>query len=169
MTPKAKAAAAALTLGSAAILGALQLWEGQRLTVYADKLAGGLPTYCSGRTQPPRPVGSTLTQAECDAIDRQTVTEYGRAILECIPAERMDQNSFDAMTLFAVNVGKTAACNSRAAILMRDGQRENACRALAYGPDGRPVWSYAKGVYVPGLHNRRRYESNWCFKLAAAA
>lgn len=169
MTPKTKAATGALTLAGAAILGAMHLWEDQRLTVYADKLAAGLPTYCSGRTQPPRPVGSTLTQAECDAIDRQTATEYGRAILACIPAERLDQNSFDAMTLFAINVGKTAACNSRAASLMRDGQRENACRALAYGPDGRPVWAYAKGVYVPGLHNRRRYESNWCLKLAAAA
>lgn len=164
-----KAKSGALVLASAALIGALQLWEGQRLTVYADKLAGGLPTYCSGRTQPPRPVGSMLTQQECDAIDRQTAMEYGRAILACIPADRLDQNSFDAMTLFAINVGKTGACNSRAAHLMRDGQREAACRAMAYGPDGRSVWSYARGVYVQGLHNRRQYEMNWCFRLAAAA
>lgn len=64
-------------LGSVALLGAMHQWEDQRLFVYADELAGGLPTNCSGRTQPPRPVGDVLTQAQCDTIDRQTATEYG--------------------------------------------------------------------------------------------
>lgn len=157
---------APLVLGSAALLGAMHQWEDQRLVVYADKLAGGLPTYCSGRTQPPRPVGERLTQAQCDAIDRQTATEYGRAVLACIPADRFDQNSFDAFTLFAVNVGKQGACESRAARLLRTGDREAACRALARGPDGRPVWSFAGGVFVRGLQNRRQYEANWCLTLA---
>lgn len=160
--------AAPLVLGSAALLGAMHQWEGQRLTVYADKLAGGLPTYCSGRTQPPRPVGERLTQAQCDAVDQQTATEYGRAVLACIPPGRLDQNSLDAFTLFAINVGKQAACNSRAAQLMRTGDREAACRALSRGPDGRPVWSYAGGVFVRGLQNRRQYETNWCLTLAEA-
>lgn len=155
-----------LVLGGAALLAGMHRWESQELTVYADKLAGGLPTYCSGRTQPPRPVGERLTQAQCDAVDRQTAAEYGRAILACIPADRLDQNSFDAFTLFAINVGKSAACGSRAAQLMRDGNREAACRALAVGPDGRPVWSYAAGVFVRGLQVRRQYEKNWCLTLA---
>jgi lysozyme len=157
---------APLVLGSAALLGAMHRWEDQRLVVYADKLAGGLPTYCSGRTQPSRPVGERLTQAQCDAIDRQTATEYGRAVLACIPADKFDQNSFDAFTLFAVNVGKKGACESHAARLLRDGNREAACRALARGPDGRPVWSFAGGVFVQGLQNRRQYEANWCLTLA---
>ncbi len=158
--------AAPLVLGSAALVASMHQWEGQKLTVYADKLAGGLPTYCSGRTFPPRPVGEHLTQAQCDAIDAQTATEYGRAILACIPADKLDQNSFDAMTLFAINVGKAGACGSRAAQLLRAGQREAGCRALATGPDGRPVWSYAGGVFVRGLQNRRQYEANWCLTLA---
>lgn len=158
--------AAPLVLGGAALLGAMHRWEDQRLVVYADKLAGGLPTYCSGRTQPPRPVGERLTQAQCDAIDAQTASDYGRAVLACIPAVELDQNSFDAFTLFAINVGKSAACGSRAAQLMRAGNREAACKALARGPDGRPVWSSAGGVYVQGLQNRRQYERNWCLTLA---
>ena len=158
--------AAPLVIGAAALLGAMHQWEDQRLTVYADRLAGGLPTYCSGRTQPSRPVGERLTQAQCDAIDAQTAAEYGRAVLACIPADKLDQNSFDAFTLFAINVGKQAACSSRAAHLMRAGDRDVACRALARGPDGRPVWSYAGGVFVRGLQNRRQYEANWCLTLA---
>ena len=157
---------APLVLGGAAILAGMHRWESQELTVYADQLAGGLPTYCSGRTQPPRPVGERLTQTQCDAIDAQTATEYGRAVLACIPADKLDQNSFDAFTLFAINVGKSAACGSRAAQLMRTGNREAACKALARGPDGRPVWSYAGGVYVQGLQNRRQYETNWCLTRA---
>ncbi|MBJ2155255.1 lysozyme [Variovorax sp. IB41] len=158
--------AAPLVLGGVALLSAMHQWEDQRLTVYADKLAGGLPTYCSGRTQPPRAVGDVLTQAQCDTIDRQTAIEYGRAVLACVPADKLDQNSFDAFTLFAINVGKQGACGSRAAQLLRDGNREAACKALARGPNGRPSWSYASGVYVQGLQNRRQYEKNWCLTLA---
>src|SRR5690606_6641495 len=102
----------------------MQLWEHQALVVYADKLAGNLPTYCSGRTVPTRPVGQRIDKAECDAIDEGTALEYGRAILDCIPADRLDQNSFDALTLFAINVGKAGACGSRAARLMREGRRD---------------------------------------------
>lgn len=111
-------------------------------------------------------MGERLTQAQCDAVDQQTAIEYGRAVLACIPADELDQNSFDAFTLFAINVGKQGACESRAARLMRDGQREAACKALARGPDGRPVRSYAGGVFVQGLQNRRQYEKNWCLTLA---
>lgn len=162
----ARKAGPPLVLGGAAIISAMAQWESQELTVYADKLAGGLPTYCSGRTQPPRPVGSTLTVEECNEVDRQTAIEYGAGVLNCIPADRLDQNSFDAMTLFAINVGIAGACGSRAARLMREGQRIEACRAMATGPDGKPAWSYAGGVYVRGLQNRRQYERNWCLRLA---
>ena len=41
-----------LVLGSAALLGFLGQWEGQgQHVVYADKLAGGLPTVCKGLTR----------------------------------------------------------------------------------------------------------------------
>ena len=159
-------AAAPLVLGGVALLAGMHRWESQELTVYADKLAGGLPTYCSGRTHPSRPIGERLAKQECDAIDRETAIEYGRAILGCIPADRLDQNSFDAFTLFAINVGKQGACESRAARLMRDGNREAACKALASSPDGRPAWSFSGGIYVQGLQNRRQYEKNWCLTLA---
>ena len=159
-------AATSLVLAGAALLVGLQTLEKQELVVYADKLANGLPTYCSGTTLPARPVGQRISKAECDDIDRATAMEYGLAVLACIPATRLDQNSFDAFTLFAINVGKAGACKSRAAQFMRAGERDLACNAMATGPDGEPVWSFADGKYVLGLQNRRRFERDWCLRRA---
>lgn len=161
--------AGSLIVASAAAIAGLQTLEKQELVVYADKLAYGLPTYCSGTTLPTRRVGERIPKAECDAIDKATVTEYGLAVLSCIPANKFDQNSFDAFTLFAVNVGKTGACKSRAAQFMRAGERDLACRAMATGPDGRPAWSYAGGKYVQGLQNRRQFEMKWCLRRSEPA
>jgi GH24 family phage-related lysozyme (muramidase) len=158
--------AAPLVLSGAAILGAMQQWEKQVLYVYADNLAGGLPTFCSGSTSWSERIGRRFTKDECDAIDFGVATDYGRAILSCIPSDKLDQNSFDAMTLFAINVGKVGACNSRAAQLLRAGAREEGCRAISFGPNGQHVWSFASGKYLIGLHRRRVYESNWCAKEA---
>lgn len=102
------------------------------------------------------------------ALLRFRVENLEAAILDCIPADRLDQNSLDALTLFAINVGKAGACGSRAARLMREGRRDEACRAIATGSDGKPAWSYASGRYVQGLQNRRQFERDWCLKRAPA-
>lgn len=169
-----------LTLASVGLLGAMHQWESQELTAYADKLAGGLPTYCSGATSWKVKPGTEYTQEQCDAVDAATASEYGRAVLDCVPADRFDQNSFDAFTLFAINVGKVGACNSRAARLLRAGDRVAGCHAMARGPDGAPVWSFTRtGRMLPngtpemrlvrGLQNRRVFESNWCLRTATGA
>lgn len=36
------------------------------------------------------------------------------------------------------------------------------CNALAHGPDGKPVWSYADGKFVRGLYNRHLAERALC-------
>ncbi|MGJ7531442.1 glycoside hydrolase family protein, partial [Variovorax sp. GB1P17] len=92
-----------------------------------------------------------------------TLVNIGSALCGLAGQDCVGTNTF---TLFAINVGKHGACDSRAARLMRDGRRKAACKALARGPDGRPVWSYSGGVFVQGLQNRRQYEKNWCLTLA---
>jgi GH24 family phage-related lysozyme (muramidase) len=64
--------------------------------------------------------------------------------------------------MFAINVGKDGACNSRAVRLINAGHIAAGCAALHTGPDGRPAWSYASGKYVQGLQNRRRAEAVLC-------
>jgi GH24 family phage-related lysozyme (muramidase) len=78
--------------------------------------------------------------------------------------DTITQDQFDALTLFAHNVGNPAACASRAVGLMWEGNHHEGCRALAYSPSNRPVWSYVGKTYIQGLHNRRIKEYKICSK-----
>lgn len=140
----------------------LERWEGNVLRVYADHLAGGLPTYCAGRTDPSATVGARLTDDQCRAVNKVTLLEYGYAVLGCVNWDYLTASRLIGLTVFAINVGKEGACGSRAVRLINAGQVAQGCEALARGPDGKPVWSYADGKYVQGLQNRRQAESTLC-------
>lgn len=155
---------AGLVVGGPDMVAALQRMEKQETTVYADKLAYGVPTVCSGYTDWSLRVGQVYDKAFCDALDRRTAVEYGLAIVDCVGAERLNQRSLEAMTLFAVNVGKAGACGSRAAQLLRAGQHDAGCRAISRGPSGQRVWITAGGKPRQGLANRRDFETAWCLK-----
>ena len=140
----------------------LERWEGNVLHVYADNLANGLPTWCAGRTGRDAVVGTKLTADDCRQVNKTTLLEYGYTVLGCANWDHLTASRLQALTLFAINVGKAGACNSRAVQLINMGQIEAGCNALARAPDGRPVWSYANGVYVQGLQNRRQAERTGC-------
>lgn len=147
-------------------LSKLEQLEDNVLRVYADPLARGLPTFCAGRTDPEAIVGTRLTSDQCAEINRGTLVEYGLAIAGCVDTAYLTQKRFIALTLFAVNVGKAAACGSRAVRLISAGQIELGCAALATGPSGKPVWSSAGGKYIPGLQRRRQQERDLCLEGA---
>lgn len=142
----------------------LERWEGNIKHVYADHLAGGLPTYCAGRTDRTAVVGTQLTDDQCREVNKITLLEYGYAVLGCTTWAHLTPNRVVALTIFAVNVGKDGACNSRAVRLINTGQVAQGCSALATGPDGKPAWSYAGGQYVQGLQNRRQAEKTLCLQ-----
>jgi lysozyme len=160
---------ARLTLGGAALLAAMGTWEGaSQFTVYADKLAYGIATVCKGHTGRDMNgnvlvVGTPYTKAECDRIDRYNAVKYSLGVLYCVNVD-ITQNTLNALTLFAINVGIKGACGSRAVALINQSRYVAGCNAIAVGPDGRPVWSNAGGRYVQGLQNRRQFEKNWCLK-----
>ena len=158
---------AGLVIGGPEMIAALQKVEGQETTVYADKLAYGVPTVCSGYTDWSLRVGQVYDKGFCDALDQKTAIEYGLAIVKCIGAENLNQHSLEAFTLFAVNVGKQGACGSRAAQLMRAGQHDEGCRAISRGPTGKRVWITSGGKPRKGLANRRDFETAWCLRPAA--
>lgn len=159
---------AGLVVGGPDMVAALQTVEKQETTVYADKLAYGVPTVCSGYTDWKMRVGQVYDKAFCDALDRRTAIEYGLAVVDCIGAANLNQRSLEAMTLFAVNVGKAGACGSRAAQLLRAGQHDAGCRAISRGPSGQRVWITAGGKPRKGLANRRDFETAWCLKAPPA-
>lgn len=153
-----------LVIGGPDIVAALQKVEKQETTVYADKLAFGIPTVCSGYTDWSLRVGQVYDKAFCDKLDQKTAIEYGLAIAECIGPENLNQHSLDAMTLFGVNVGKVGACGSRAAQLLRAKKHDDGCRAISRGPNGQRVWITSGGQPRKGLANRRDFETAWCLR-----
>lgn len=157
-----------LTLASGTLLAFLGLWEGEgQNTVYADKLAGGLPTVCKGITpytsSKPMAVGDVWTDEECEQEERRIVEQTQTYLAECITAD-VSQNAFDALTSHAHNVGWPKTCTSYSVRLINEGRLADGCRALAWKSDGRPNWSYAGGKFVQGLHNRRLAEMMLCLK-----
>jgi lysozyme len=144
---------------SAALISGAVLWEGTRLVPYEDIV--GVLTVCNGYTGADIEKNKKYTKEECTALLKKELGEHAEGILKCINVP-LTQYEFDAYTLFAYNVGVAGACKSRAFSLLNSYRREDACKALAYAPDGKPTWSYAGGKFVQGLHNRRKYEMNMC-------
>jgi GH24 family phage-related lysozyme (muramidase) len=183
MASNSQKVVAGLVLAGASLLGAMTQWERppeeQRIAeregsapsvVYADKLAGGLPTVCGGHTDWKLRVGTAYTKEQCAAIDSRNAERVALAIIKCTGHTEanpvLNQNRLDGLTLMGINVGEGSrgVCGSRAVKLIKAGKFAEGCRAIAHGPDGKPVWSYTNGgkTFVKGLYNRRVFESEWC-------
>ncbi len=148
-------------------VGTLERWEGNILSVYADNLAGGLPTYCAGRTDTVARVGTRLTSDTCREVNKITLLEYGYAVLECTTWDNLTPTRLVGLTIFAVNVGKQGACASQAVRQINAGNITQGCNLIAYTPGGTPNWSFAGGKYIDGLHNRRKAERVLCLDVTA--
>jgi lysozyme len=161
---------AGLILCSAALLAFLGRWEGEyELTVYADKLAAGLPTVCKGLTRhvttTPIIVGEVWTAEKCKTEEERAVTAVQWELLRCY-TRTPPQSVFDASTSHAWNFGSPATCGSAAMKAWNRGEWDKGCRRLWQSDDGRPVWSYVKTPngykFVRGLANRRAAERDLC-------
>lgn len=140
----------------------LEKFEGNILSVYADKLARGVPTRCAGDTNHNMPVGTKLTSDQCKEINKFTLIRYGTAVLSCTNWDNLTPRRLVGLTMFAINVGTTGACGSQSFQAINRGDIKAGCDLLARKPDGRPNWSSAGGRYVPGLQNRRQGERTLC-------
>ena len=145
----------------------LERWEGNILSVYADKLAGNIPTYCAGRTDWSAPVGVKLTSDQCRAVNKTTLLEYGYHMLGCVQWDFLTAKRLIGLTMFAINVGKDGACGSQAVRQINAGRIAEGCNLIARTPDGRPNWSTAGGKFVQGLQNRRQAERALCLEQGA--
>ena len=149
-------------LSSPLAYSTLERWEGNIKKVYADNLAGGLPTYCAGRTDWSATVGTKLTDDQCREVNKITLLEYGYAVLGCVNWDHLTASRLIGLTIFAVNVGKAGACGSQAFAQINAGNIAQGCNLLAFRYDGTPNWSYAGGTFYQGLQNRRRAERVLC-------
>ena len=174
MSLRNRIAAGVIVLGSGALAAFLGTWEGNgQNVVYADNLARGLPTVCKGITKHTSPVpvvvGEYWSDDRCAEVEKLVAQKGQLTLADCLTNQQIGQNTFDALSSHAHNVGTANTCASRAVGLINAGRIADGCKALAWAPDGKPVWAYvtnAQGrkVFVPGLHNRRRAEAELCLK-----
>lgn len=154
-----------LGVAAPALIAGVALWEGTRYTPYYD-LAGVL-TVCSGYTGKDIDKNKIYSSSECKTLLRKEVIEHANGVLNCVKAP-LKENQYNAFVLMAYNVGVSGFCSSRALRLFNEGRTKEACRAIAYSPSGTPVWSFVRGRFIQGLHNRRLYEMNTCLGVSGA-
>ena len=174
MSLRNKIAAGVLVLCSGALTAFLGTWEGNgQNVVYADNLARGLPTVCKGITKHTSPVpvvvGDYWSDARCAEVEKLVVQKGQLTLADCLTNQQISQNTFDALSSHAHNVGTANTCASRAVGLINAGRIADGCSALAWAPDGKPVWAYVtlpngRKQFVQGLHNRRLAEMELCLK-----
>ena len=174
-----------LILGSYGSWGLVDKWESGgevHLVVYADRLAGGLPTVCSGLTRhvttTPIIVGQRWTLEQCGREESAALDKVQRSLLRCF-TRLPPQSVFDAATSHAWNNGAPNTCSSVAMRHWNAGNFELGCERMARDNEGRPVWSSVRtGRTLPngkpefrflqGLFNRRQDEAKWCLTGEAA-
>lgn len=172
---------AGLVLASAGMLAFINGWEDggkPQSVVYADRLAGGLPTACGGLTKhittTPIIVGESWSAEKCEREQGAAIAKLQRQLLRCFTSAP-PQSVFDAATSHAWNVGVGSTCNSGAMAAWNKNQWGLGCQRLAVSDSGRPVWSYvrtgrklANGKpemrFVQGLANRRAAEWKFCME-----
>lgn len=170
-----------LVLGTAALIGFLGTWEGaKQYVVYADKLAGGLPTVCKGLTRhvttTPIIVGQRWSAEQCQREETAALVRVQTALAKCfqvLPPQRV----FDAASSHAWNFGHPNTCTSSAMQAFNQGYWELGCRRLSQSDTGRPVWSFTSRIdpqtgtkvytFIQGLANRRQAETSFCRKGVA--
>lgn len=169
-----------LVLGSAAVIALIAAFEGGLdkfggSRVYADKLAGGLPTVCSGLTRyvtdTPIVVGDYWPADKCKAETRTAIVKVQRELERCFTV-LPPQSVFDAATSHAWNNGVPLTCASGAMRAWRVGDWRLGCKRIAFNDSGRRAWAYVKTgkvvngrpeyVFVQGLANRRDREYAHC-------
>lgn len=144
-------------VGASALAGAM-LWEGVAPTPY-DDIAGVL-TVCYGHTGSDIVRGKTYTPAECKAYLARELAAHGAGVLKCTDVP-LKQEMYDALALFAYNVGTSAYCQSSLRARLNRGDYRGAC-------DGLMDWNKARVggqlVAVKGLTNRRTFERELCLR-----
>lgn len=171
-----------LMLGAAALVSFLAVWEGGKgaggdSVVYADQLAGGIPTVCNGLTKHVTPtpiiVGEKWSAEKCELEERRAIISMQLKLETCFTT-RPPQSVFDMASSHAWNFGWTATCGSQAMKAWNQGDWALGCRRIALSDSGNPVWSYVKTgrtvngksemKFVRGLANRRQAEYAECVK-----
>lgn len=146
--------------------------------VYADTLAGGLPTVCNGITKhvtkTPIIIGEVWSPAKCAGEEASAIERMQDRLVQCF-TKLPPQSVFDMASSHAWNNGVANTCSSQAMVAWNAGDWALGCRRLSVSDAGKPVWSFVRTgkmlpdgkpemKFVKGLANRRADETNRCIK-----
>jgi len=129
-------------------LALLEFLEMLELVGYLD--SHGIPTAGYGHTGPDVKVGETYTSEQASAwllVDTwkaQSAVERGVTV-------PLLQHEYDALVLFAFNVGITALTNSSLLKALNQGDKASAANDFL-------AWNHVQGVVNTGLTHRRKLE-----------
>jgi lysozyme len=128
-------------------------FEGVRQYVYLDPV--GIPTWCFGETQGPRPVGY-IPMAQCEALLVESLEIANQQVDSCVQTYLPDTRRA-ALVSFVYNIGGAAFCSSTLVRKLNAGDTAGACDELSR-------WTRAKGIVLPGLVKRREAERQMCLQ-----
>lgn len=130
-------------------------FEGLRTIAYRDPV--GIPTVCFGETRGVK-MGDKYTVQQCKDMLADRLVEFERGVVECLRNPGLiPDGAYVASISFAYNVGVRAFCNSTMRKKLDAGDIRGACDELL-------KWTKARGIYLPGLANRRKAEREICLK-----
>lgn len=141
------------TAVAAIAIPAICLFEGLYTYAYRDPV--GIPTICFGHIEDVK-MGDRRTPEECKQMLLDDLPRYYAGVKRCIKVP-MSGSREAAMLSFTYNVGEGALCKSSVARKLNAGDVAGGCGALL-------LYTYAKGIQLPGLVNRRRSEYKLCMK-----
>ncbi|HDK6400651.1 TPA: lysozyme [Klebsiella variicola] len=130
-------------------------YEGCRLQPY--QCDAGVWTDGIGNTSGVVP-GKTITERQAAGNFITNVLRVEAALARCVLVS-VPQYVYDALVSLAFNVGTGNACSSTMVKFINQKSWRDACYQL-------PRWVYVKGIFNPGLDNRRGRELAWCLKGA---
>ena len=96
----------------------------------------------------------TQEQADAQLVDD---IQWAVGVVNSKVKAPLNQNQFNAFTLFTYNVGGEAFCRSSLLKKLNAGDYAGACNGLL-------AWDRADGKVVPGLLARRKFERDWCLR-----
>ena len=122
--------------------------EGKRNHVYED--VAGLKTIGVGHLLKPGETWSYLTDDHIDDLLDKDLLEFEAAVDVCIDVP-LDQHEFDALVIFAFNIGVNAFRKSTLRQVINRSEFAEVPRQLMR-------WNKAGGKVIAGLTNRRKAE-----------
>lgn len=149
---------------TAGLVGKYEPASGARMYRAIVPVPGDPWTICYGHTLGVHE-GDTATPEQCEEYRKQDILIAYDIVARCIHWP-LTSNQLGAFGDATFNLGPAVVCGSTLQRRANAGDIKGACTELANarnGDGGRRGWSFAGGIYYPGLYRRRVEDGSICW------